>query len=146
LSRIQKNLVLSLPSWQRVVETVSVSPTWKQLALNLNSMLTQGDLLNAFWCKIKNKNIYPFHRHFSEFFYALAWGVSLSHSAFQLLAVGGNCNKIYFISTNDLLVEVTQDIATIAVKKGKKGKVSTGINSLCFHPTQLDILICKKFH
>jgi hypothetical protein len=70
----------------------------------------------------------------------------LSHSAYQLLAVGGNCNKIYFISTNDLLVEVTQDIATIDVKKGKKGKASTGINSLTFHPTQLDILICKEFH
>jgi aspartate oxidase len=66
----------------------------------------------------------------------------LNHSAFQLLAVGGNCNKIYFISTNDLRVEVTEDIATIGVKKGRKLK-NTGINSLSFHPTQLDILICK---
>lgn len=93
--------------------------------------------------KLFTNNIY-FSHIFSESFFALAWGVSLSHSVFQLLAVGGTNNKVYFISTNDLRVEVTQDIANLGKGKARKVRsLNAGINSLSFHPTQLDILICR---
>jgi len=71
----------------------------------------------------------------------LAWGVSLTDSARTLLAAGGSETKIYFISPSDCTVEVSQNL----LKAGKKGKSKTSaINTLTFHPSQIDILFCNK--